>query len=530
MSDRYGTDYPEDEPVIGATYAPPPPPRQPDEPQHYIGGAPAYSPPEPAGIGFAASEFAEDDEYYDEDDEYGYYDEDEYYEDTPARQPMFYVFVGLAALVGGIVVFLLFSLVNNGGDNGSTGDGDTRFAVAIDSPPKDKRIEIGKVEDVIVQASATEAIVRFELFVGDRLTDTIEVTETPADNKYRAVLRLSLTQKGNFDIFVKVTASSGATKESAKVRVIAIEPVGERPQTISGVVIADTTLRAGPGETFAEAGSLRSGENVTILGKDRAIDWLLIETAQGSRWARRTAIEPRDSLDLVPFRDVTPTPAPTATNTAIPSVSPSPSASPSPSPDSPDFVPTNATLIDGGTILRVTVQNISNNAYNGPLVVGVGGGDVPTAERVATVQMAANGGSASFDFDVNPPINVQGKKAVVTVDPANALKELREDNNGATFVLLPPEESPEIVIQAPTVLPGTISVTIQNNGGALAATSVVVRVKLDDQITQSQRTVALANGQTADFSVARPTGSGQATAEVVIGNQVVASAPFEIGP
>ena len=538
MSDRYGQNYPEDEPVIGGGYAPPAPLPPPQRPVYIGAPAPGYE--EEPTIGFQQAytepaygdEYAEDeygDEYYEEEDEY-YYD-DGYDSEPPARQPLFYVFIALAALVGGIVIFLLFSLVNNNGGDGNGGTGDTKFAVSIDSPPKDKRIEIGKTEDVIVQASATEPIVRFELYVGDKLTDTVQVTETPADNKYHAVMRLALTSKGNYDIFVKVVATSGATRDSSKVRVIAIEPVGERPQTIKGKVVADTTLRSGPGDTFPEAGNLRAGQDVTIKGKSRNLEWLLIEAAQGERWVKRNAVDPLDSLDLVAFRDVTPTPAPTRepTNTQIPSPSPSTTGTPTTNPNAPDFVPTNALLIDGGSVLRVTVQNASNAAYNGPLVIGVSG-DVPGSEIVVDANLAAGGGTATVDFDVNPPITSQGKRAVVSVDPKNAVKELREDNNGATFVLQPPEEAPNIVILAPTVNPGSVAVTIRNDGGALAATTVTVRLTLGSASNTVNQNLALAKGQTANFTVTRPEGSGPAKIDVLVNGQVLASADVTISP
>ena len=541
MSDRYGSNYPDDEPVIGGGFAPPAPMPPPSQPV-YIGMPPGPRYDEPqigyqddyAQNGYAeADEFADDEYYDDEDDEYEYYGDGAYDDDAPARQPMFYVFIAMAALVGGIVVFLLFSLVNNGGPEGALGGGDgTKFAVAIDSPPKDKRIEIGKTEDVTVQASATEPIVRFELFVGDKLTDTVPVSETPADNKYLAVMKLELTAKGNYDIFVRVTVSSGETKDSSKVRVIAIEPVGERPQTIKGKVVADTTLRAGPGDQFPESGTLKAGQEVTIKGKSKAIDWLLIDSAQGERWVKRNAIEPLDTLDLVPPRDVTPTPAPTQepTSTTLPSPSPSPSASASPSPNAaaPDFVPTTAVLLDGGSVLRVTIQNASNNAYNGPLVVSAGG-DAGNLQVAFDANLAGNGGTATLNFDVDPPITTSGKRAIISVDPQNAIKELREDNNGATFVLLPPEESPNIVIQSPTVTPsGPIAITVQNDGGPLSATTVTVRVRLGGSVTSEDKSLALAKGQSASFAVARPQGSGQATAEVVINGQVVSSVTFTI--
>ncbi|MGE0598308.1 MAG: CARDB domain-containing protein [Dehalococcoidia bacterium] len=531
MSDRNDTNYSDDEPVIGATYAPPLPP-QPSvigEP-HYIGGTPpAYDDAMAMGTDEDYdNESYEDDEYddayYDEDDEYGYYDEEDYEDAVPARQPMFYVFVALAALVGGIVVFLLFSLVNNSDDGGTPSLGGTKFAVVIDSPPAGTKINIGEPSEVVVQASATEPINRFELFVGDKLTDTVNVTETPPDNKYQAVLKFTLPTRGDYELMVKVTASSGATKDSSKTKVTAIEPVGERPQTIKGKVVADSTLRIGPGENYAEAGTLTAGTEVVIYGKNRSVDWLLIDTQQGQRWVKATAIEELDSLALVPIRDVTPTPAPTQPPTATTEPSPSTTTSPTPNPDAPDFVPTNAVLLNGGAALRVTVQNSSTNAYNGPLVVSVSG-DVPAGEIVIDAKLGANG-TATVDFDVNPPITTTGKKAVVSVDPKNAVKESRENNNEATFVLLPPEESPKITIDAP-VVSDKITVTIRNTGGPMGATTVTVRVKAGDSEAAQSQNIALANNQTATFVVSKP-GTGAATVDVLINGQVAASADFNI--
>jgi hypothetical protein len=59
---------------------------------------------------------------------------------------------------------------------------------------------------------------------------------------------------------------------------------------------------------------------------------------------------------------------------------------------------------------------------------------------------------------------------------------------------------------------------------------VTVRAKLGSSVTLEEKTIALAKGQTANFSVARPQGTGEATAEVVINGQIVASAQFTISP
>jgi hypothetical protein len=534
MSEQY-SEYPEDEPIIGASYVPHPtvPPRHDDT---YIGSDPAIG--AAPGIGYAAPGTALqqdpdwDEGYGEYDDEFDDYDEYEYeydYGDTdPARQPMFYVFLGLAAVVGGIVVFLLFSLLTGGGDNGLFGGAD--FAVQIDSPPADKRVEIGQAEEVVIQATATEPIVLIELFQGTRLLDSQEVTETPSDNRYRATLSLLFDEKGTFEVFVRVTSSSGATKDSSKVRLIAVEPVGERPQTISGRVVADTTLRAGPGSDFPEVGQLQAGDQVTILGKSADLNWLLVQTngQQQGRWARRAAIDPLDTLDLVPVRDVTPTPGPTATPT--PEVSPTPTESPSPSPDSPDFVPTNATLTGGGGTLRVTVANQSNNPYSGPLVIAISGETLQSQELVVSAEMAANGGTVVVEFTLNPPVTTDGARVVVEVDPQNAVRELREDNNAATFVLLAPEESPNITIQQPLLEPNSVIVTIRNTGGSLATTNVTVRVVFGQSINSQAQNISLSSGETATFTVARPPGQGDAIAEVVIAGQVVASAAFQLTP
>lgn len=524
MSDRY-TSNPDDEPVIGGNYAPPP--RYPSQPydEPYIGSQ--------QGIGYGGAPTALGDEEqwqdeydgyedtYDEYDEYGYG-----YDEEPSRQPMFYVFLALAAIVGGIVVFLLFSLISSGDDDNPFGG--TDFAVRIDSPPADKRVNVGQEEEVLVQATATEPIVLFELFQDNRLLDSVSVSETPADNRYQAALTLVFEEKGTFEVYVRVTSSSGATADSRKVRLIAVEPVGERPQTISGQVVADTTLRTGPGEQYDEVGQLQAGDRVTILGKSANLEWLLVEVRgqSGGRWARRAAIDPLDTLDLVQIRDVTPTPGAEATPT--PEESPTPTETPSPRPDSADFVPTNAVLRDGGSVLRVTVANQSNSPYSGPLVIAIRSETLDNQEMAISADMDANGGTVVVDFDIDPPVTTEGNRVVVEADPQNAVTELREDNNSATFLLLPPEESPNVIVHEPTVDAASVNVTIQNTGGDLSATNITVRVVFGQTVNSQSQSLALASGQTANFSIARPPGQGDAVAEVVINGQVVASASFQL--
>jgi subtilase family serine protease len=178
----------------------------------------------------------------------------------------------------------------------------------------------------------------------------------------------------------------------------------------------------------------------------------------------------------------------------------------------------------------VTVANQSNNPYSGPLVVAISGESIARQEVVVSAEMAANGGTVVVQFALNPPVTVDGTRVVVEADPQNAVRELREDNNSATFVLLAPEDSPNIIIQQPLIDAGSIVVTIQNTGGSLTTTNITVRVVFGQSVNSQAQTLALANGQSATFTVARPPGQGDAVAEVVIAGQVVASAPFQLTP
>jgi hypothetical protein len=185
-------------------------------------------------------------------------------------------------------------------------------------------------------------------------------------------------------------------------------------------------------------------------------------------------------------------------------------------------------LAQGGAVLRVTISNVSNNAYSGPLVVAVGG-DVPQQELAVNVNLPANGGSTVVEFPVTPPITQPGKRAVVTVDPANIVREQREDNNGATFVLQPPVEAPNLMITSASVTATTIDVVVRNDGGPLPVTSLVVQVQLGGETTSKSVSLALATGQSSPvISVARPAGSGQATVTVYVGNQPLASTTVQL--
>jgi len=518
MSDRYGSYPPDDEPIIGETY----PGTSQSPARGVFPGAPARP--------YDDEEYADDEAYDDGYDEYaddeGYYDDD-YYEETPARQPLFYLFIGLAALVGGVIIFLLFSLVNSGGDGASPAGtkAATQFKVRVDSPLDGSRIQIGKSEDVVVQATSTQPIVRFELFVNDAVVDSQGVSGQPADNTYRATLKLPpFTKRGTYKAFVRVTTSTNEHSDSDKISLVAIEPVDAPPQQIKGKVIATVNVRKGPGDSFELVKTLDTGQDVTIIGKTRDGSWLLLDI-EGGTWVKSAAIDPQDSIALVPVREPTPVPVPT------PTTGPSPSPSPSATPTGklPDFFPQNAQLTDGGTKLRVSIANQSTSGYAGPLVVSVTGVTDTPLKLVFQVDIAANG-SATVTFDVNPAVTT-AKSATIKVDPDNAIKETNKDNNSITIGLTPPVEAP--VLSIVNLNPGgaTITLTVRNTGGALASSTVRVKVTItvgsETRAAESSQTVALAKGQDVPFSIAKP-GSGTGTVEVFLGTNPTAAASVPI--
>ena len=423
-------DLPEDEYVIGGDDDPGAP---------IIGGAPAIIGTDDdllivddAHDGNGYGGYA--DEYEDEEDAYAgsYYDG---YADevSPARQPLFYIFLGVALLVGGIFIFLLFSFFAGGEDAPSLPD--TAFNIVIDQPLANERVATGVDLTIAARANASEPITKFELFIQNSAVDSIDAQPPAEGAPYSASFTWRFNSKGEYSIFVRATSESGATKDSDVIKVVAFEGPGDRPVSIAGRVVATVSMRTGPGEDFEAVGTLTAGQQVNIIGKSRNSEWLLIEN-NGGVWVKRQAIEVLESLALVPVKEPTPVPEPTATNTPDPS--PSPTETPTVNPTSPDFVPTNAELADGGKVLRVSIANVSGTGYNGPVVISVSGGAV--ASKVFNLDIEANG-LIVVEFALSPPI-VKDTAVQVRVDPDNAIMELNEDNNEASFGLQKPAPAP----------------------------------------------------------------------------------------
>lgn len=508
MSNRFSSN-PPDEPVIGATYPN------------------AYDDENDPHSEWDDDEYAAEDEY-DEYDEYGEepYDDD-YYDEAPARQPIFYVAIGLVVLLFAGILFAAVFFVGN------RNDGDTPAAptqpqvgarIRVDAPLANERFEVGKVNEVLVSANATEPIVTFELYVNDQLSDSVPAGEPDDEQVYHPILQATLNSRGEHSLFVRLITQSGAKQDSDKVSVVAVEAVASPAAGVRGRLLTVTTIRSGPSETAQSVGNAREGLEVTIAGRTQDSEWLFIESTPPG-WVPRNAVEPLDALSLVPVRSASPTPTRTPEQTASPT-SVANTQTPEPQ-DLPDLTPSNAQLIDGGAGLRVSVANLATTQYDGPLEVSVTGLTTGTLTRVFAVRVPP-GGSVTVDFELDPPIS-STLTAQIRVDPGNALAEGSEDNNSISVSLTPPSEPPEIIIATQAASNAGVSVTIRNDGGPLGASAVSVRVRMGNLEASQTQHISLSSGETASFGpIAKPAPAGEATIEVLVDGGVVASTTIEI--
>lgn len=519
MSDQPGK-YGDDEPVIGLTYAPPPAAPPPAGPAYVYRDGDDQAADDWSDEGYADPAPDVDPYPYDDDDYYAI----GYEEEQPARQPLFYVFIALALVIGAGVVFALFALVRSGDDDapGPAATQHTRFRVQIVAPQAGERLPAGQTHEVIAQATSTDRITRFALLVNDRVVDEVDAVPPQSGAVYTATLRTRFDQRGEYVLKVRVTAESGDSEETPGVRVSAFEDAGDRPTSIRGRITSTTPVFAGPSETADQVGEARSGTEVDIRARTRDSQWLQIG-GPAAGWVPRSTVQELDSLALVPVREPTPTPLPTQ---RPPAPTATPTSSPTPNPaELPDFVPVDARLVfgEGGNILlRVTIRN-GGAPYQGVLEVAVSGGVVDS--MAFPVNLNTNG-STVFDFEtsgITGPIDV-----TVSIDPSNAVVEVRDDNNTTTFRgVRPPSPQPNVSIAGVSVGNDTIQVTVTNTGGAIApGTPITVSL----QGNSSTLTGGLPQGGMLVFVVARPSGGGTATVTVSINGVAVASADVGLGP
>ena len=450
MSDRQRPQH-EDEPIIGANF-PPPPGRAPvgdwgdGDDDFTIGGA-----TEPTGR-VSTPVYDDEVEWVDEYDEPGAdpYDDpyadpfygDEYYEPEPTRSPLFYIVIALAAVLGGVLVFLIFQLFAGGGDSA---DPRPEFNLRIDQPRSDERVTVGEDVEVVILASATEQIATIELYVNEELADEQAFVDEPGDGIYTANLEFRPEEPETYYLVGRVISESGHAAETEPVEVIAVEEIDGEPSTMTGEVITNVNARLGPGDDYEAVRTIGSGETVTIVGRNEEGDWLMLDD---DTWIRSDAVDLDGDIERLPIREpVEPTPEPEDTPTPEPAETPTPDLA-----NNPDFAPTNASFDEGGSLMHVTISNIGAAPYQGPLVVRVDGMQRGRLEHVYDVDIGASG-STTVTFHLDPP-NEVGANIQVIIDPDGAVEEASDDNNRASFVLsAPPQPRPPEPTATPTPQP-----------------------------------------------------------------------------
>jgi hypothetical protein len=80
------------------------------------------------------------------------------------------------------------------------------------------------------------------------------------------------------------------------------------PQSISGKSNSNPNLRLGPGKSFAIAGNLNSGQDVTVIGHSEANDWLQLLIDNEVRWVAAQFIDLTGDLSTLPVADTSANP------------------------------------------------------------------------------------------------------------------------------------------------------------------------------------------------------------------------------
>ena len=132
------------------------------------------------------------------------------------------------------------------------------------------------------------------------------------------------------------------------------------------------------------------------------------------------------------------------------------------------------------------------------------------------------GDTITYTLTVNPMVEGQNYTTSVIEGTATSVasgQTMGNVNNSATFTIAPAVEQPDLTISKVDTT-GNIVVTITNTGGPLPASNVTVKVTVGGNGAEQTKNIALANGQSADFTVTKP-GTGAGKIEVSLGGQVV---------
>lgn len=431
-----------------------------------------------------------------------------------------YFFTIAALVIGGILIFLLFRVLNDNGDEPPVEP--TVVAVTpearIETPSPGQRLTVDEELTVIVSVVSGEDIVRFELLITGITKDQVFTSRVTAENTYAAVLTARFEAAGVYDLVVLAYTASGDEIQTDPIQVVVVPSPEETPEpSTTALVVGVTELRTGPSGEYNQAGTLEPGQVITVTGRTRDQQWLQLENGL---WVRLNAvdIDPGDlaglpDVDAPPPPSPTPTPPPTPVDTGDsegngegePDSTTTPTATPtSTAPlNAPDFIPTNAVLLDRGATLRVTITNTSTNSFSGAIVVRVE--EVPDdPDEVATpIELAENlsmepNDTAALNFTIDPPVTEQ-ITVRVTVDPDDAVAESSEDNNQVDFIVVPPFAGPDLSLAA-VVSGDVLRVTIANAGDPLSTNDARLVISVPGETTtRTISPLAIGEGESVEI-------------------------------
>ena len=431
-----------------------------------------------------------------------------------------YFFTIAALVIGGILIFLLFRVLNDNGDEPPVEPTPVEVTpeARIETPSPGQRLTVDEELTVIVSVVSGEDIVRFELLITGITKDQVFTSRVTAENTYAAVLTARFEAAGVYDLVVLAYTASGDEIQSDPIQVVVVPSPEETPEpSTTALVVGLTELRTGPSGEYNQAGTLEPGQVITVTGRTRDQQWLQLENGL---WVRLSAvdIDPGDlaglpDVDAPPPPSPTPTPPPTPADTGDsegngegePNLTTTPTATPtSTAPlNAPDFIPTNAVLLDRGATLRVTITNTSTNSFSGAIVVRVE--EVPDdPDEVATpIELAENlsmepNDTAALNFTIDPPVTEQ-ITVRVTVDPDDAVAESSEDNNQVDFIVVPPFAGPDLSLAA-VVSGDVLRVTIANAGDPLSTNDARLVISVPGETTtRTISPLAIGEGESVEI-------------------------------
>ena len=337
-----------------------------------------------------------------------------------------YFFTIAALVIGGILIFLLFQVLN---DNGDEPPPPTPVPITpearIEAPAPGQRLTVDEELAVIVSVVSDEDIVRFELLITGIIKDQVFTSRITAENTYAAVLTGRFEAAGVYNLVVRAYTASGEEIQSDPIQVVVMpEPEETAVPRTTAEVVGVTELRTGPSGEYNQAGTLEPGQIITVTGRTRDQQWLQLENGL---WVRLSAVDvdPGDLANLpdvdsppptsrlprrrLPLRWTPATPMKMAVGMASPISTATPTGTPtSTAPlNAPDFIPTNAVLLDRGETLRITITNSSTNSFSGAIVVRVEEVPDDPEEVVTPIELADNisiepNDTAAFNFTIDP--------------------------------------------------------------------------------------------------------------------------------